>query len=173
MDISAKRRRHPLGHEQRSLTGAPSSPGTRDRGRRTYGARRQLRYPSPGRCGRASCRARWWRLWLRGRRGPPPAGGSPSLRPRRHWGDRAPRAGGPPPPRARSPGGSATSSTDWATGCRSRRVVGHVITLREFWLFEVGTSSLRRRLPAVDHFITADRKNQRFSRLHNVQSDKC
>ena len=52
MGIPAKRQRHPLGHEQRSLTGAPSSPGTRDRGHRTYGARRRLRHPSPGRCRR-------------------------------------------------------------------------------------------------------------------------
>ena len=121
MGIPAKRRRHPLGHEQRSLTGAPSSPGTQDRGHRPCGARRRLRHPSPGRCRRASCHARWWRLWLRGRRRPPSS--------RRVFESSASATLGRPsttrgrataPVRARSPGGSATSSTGWATGCRPR-----------------------------------------------------
>ena len=145
-----------MGHEQRSLTGAQSSPGARDRGHRTYGARRRLRHPSPGRCGRASCHARWWRLWLRGRRRPPPAGGSPNLRPRRRWDDLA-RAGGPPPPRVRGHREAARHLRQ-----AGLQVVGHVITLRELGLLEAGTSSLRCRLPAVGHFITADRKTSDF-----------
>ena len=157
MDIPAKRQRHPLGHEQRSLTGAPSSPSTRDRGHQTYGARRRLRHPSPGRCRRASCHARWWRLWLRGRRRPPPAGGSSNLRPRRRWGDRAPRAGGPPPSRVRGHREAARHLRQIGL-----RVAGHVITLRELGLFEAGTSSLCRRLPAAGHFIIADRKTSDF-----------
>ena len=40
------------------------------------------------------------------------------------------------------------------------QVAGHVITLREFGLFEADTSSLCCHLPVVGHFITADRKNQ-------------
>ena len=120
MGIPAKRRRHPLGHEQRSLTGAPSSPSTRDRGHRTYGARRRLRHPSPGRCRRASCHARWWRLWLRGCRGRlQPAGlrvfGLGDTGTTEHHAREGYR-----PPCARSPGDSMTSSTGWATGCRPR-----------------------------------------------------
>ncbi len=158
MDIPAKRRRHPLGHEQRSLTGSIFS-RTRDRGHR-------------------------WLMGLEDGSGIPHqavAGAPPVTRDGGAFGYVAlgdgrlqladPRvfglgdAGatvreGHRLPRARSPGGSVTSSTDWATGCRPRRVVGHVIAPREFGLFEAGTSSLRCRLPVVGHFITADRKNQ-------------
>ena len=89
--------------------------------------------------------------------GPPSADGSPNLRPRRRWGDRAPRAGGPPPPCVRGHREAARHLRQ-----AGLQVVGHVITLRELGLFEAGTSSLRCRLPAVGHFITADRKTSDF-----------
>ena len=157
MDIPAKRRRHPLGHEQRSLTGSIFSryPGSRTSdlwGSETAPASltRPLQALLPvtrdgGAFGYVAVE------------GPLQLAGAPNLRPRRRWGDRAPRAGRPPPPCVRGHREAARHLRQ-----AGLRVVGHVITLREFGLFEADTSSLCRRLPAIGHFITADRKNSDF-----------
>ena len=128
MDVPAKRQRHPLGHEQRSLTGAQSSPGARDRGHRwLMGLEDGSGIPHQAVAGAPPVTRDGGAFGYVAAEGPPPAGGSSNLRPRRRWGDRAPRAGGPPPPCVRGHREAARHLRQ-----AGLRVADHVITLREF-----------------------------------------
>ena len=126
MDVPAKRQRHPLGHEQRSLTGAQSSPGARDRGHRwLMGLEDGSGIPHQAVAGAPPVTRDGGAFGYVAAEGPPPAGGSSNLRPRRRWGDRAPRAGGPPPPCVRGHREAARHLRQ-----AGLRVAGHVITPR-------------------------------------------